>query len=384
MPHLDDSDVQEGVKRAKFRRDETITQLGAFDAEQTNALTSVEANFNTMETWLADLEALFKEGMTDVDFPAEMWAEYAATSPLKTALETDSADVEKVAEGETPDEVEQEITTKKTPSEIMADLSRNLNHGIPGTQSSFAMFMAGRKDGLSIGREKNGTYRVNATEEALNRLKVKPDKSAQEALNQKKRNSGNAKVHWNKETQLKYLKKAPLNYAKKGQQLWSQAGQQAIKNFPEVEYWAKQGKPIEKAKMVGKATLKGTKDSFKEIVDVKGIVKNKNLKGLGKALGPVGAGLSYYNNYEAAKAAGLSGKKAVVTATVDTAIDTAVAGAIQAASIAAFTVAIPIPGVGTAAGIIVGIGINSFLNAKNTETGKTKMDKLKGWKDWFK
>ena len=87
-------------------------------------------------------------------------------------------------------------------------------------------------------------------------MKVKPDKSAQEALNQKKRNSGNAKVHWNKETQLKYLKKAPLNYAKKGQQLWSQAGQQAIKNFPEVEYWAKQGKPIEKAKMIGKQHLK--------------------------------------------------------------------------------------------------------------------------------
>ena len=93
--------------------------------------------------------------------------------------------------------------------------------------------------------------------------------------------------------------------------------------------------------------------------------------------------MSYYNNYEV-KQHGLSGKKAVVTATVDTAIDTAVAGAIQAASIAAFTVAIPIPGVGTAAGIIVGIGINSFLNAKNTETGKTKMDKLKGGKDWFK
>ena len=103
-----------------------------------------------METWLADLEGLFEEGLTDVDFPAERWAEYTATSPLKSALETDSTDVEKVAQRETPDEVEQEITTKKTPSEIMADLSRNLNHGIPGTQSSFAMFMAGRKDGLKL------------------------------------------------------------------------------------------------------------------------------------------------------------------------------------------------------------------------------------------
>ena len=31
LPHLDDTDVQEGVKRARYRRDETITQLGAFD-----------------------------------------------------------------------------------------------------------------------------------------------------------------------------------------------------------------------------------------------------------------------------------------------------------------------------------------------------------------
>ncbi|MFL0584623.1 T7SS effector LXG polymorphic toxin [Solibacillus silvestris] len=68
LPHLDDSGVQEGVIHSKRKRDDTVTQLYEFDANQTNALYPVEQDIQTMKTWLADLEGLFKEGLTDIHF----------------------------------------------------------------------------------------------------------------------------------------------------------------------------------------------------------------------------------------------------------------------------------------------------------------------------
>ncbi len=380
LPRLDDSDVHEGVQRAKARRTETLQQLNEFDAEQTQALGSVETDIGIMENWLADLDGLFNGGLTDVNFPAADWAAYTSTSPLNIALEADEAGVEKVTEGKTPEQVESGVNAKKTGLEKALVATNLLQAGIPGAQSSFALFMAGRKDGLSISFDKKGgTYRVNATEKAFTYLQIEPNEHDKKAFNQKKVNKGIVKKHWTKEAKSSYQRKAPLNYATNSKQGWSLSGEAAIKNFPELELWAKQGKPIDKAKSVGKATLKGMGNSFKEIVNVKGIFKTKNLKGIGKALnpigkalGPLGAGLSYAVNYEDAKQAGLSGTAAVKAATVDTAIDTAVAGAVQAGSVAFFTVAIPFPGVGTAVGVLIGIGLNNVLNKELKKLKKLK------------
>lgn len=116
---------------------------------------------------------------------------------------------------------------------------------------------------------------------------------------------------------------------------------------------------------------------------MKGIAKSGWLKGSAKALGPVGAGLSYYNNYHEAKDSGLSTEVAATKATVDT----AVTGAVQAASVALFTVAIPIPGVGTVVGVGLGLAINHFLNKRSKdedgiEKKDSQLDKLKGIFKW--
>ncbi|WP_166462381.1 ribonuclease YeeF family protein [Psychrobacillus vulpis] len=100
LPHLDDSGVQEGVIYSKRKRDDTVTQLHEFDATQTTALTPIEQDMLTMETWLADLEGLFKDGLTDIHFQTNQWAALASCNPLLTDLATstisgiDSAEVE--------------------------------------------------------------------------------------------------------------------------------------------------------------------------------------------------------------------------------------------------------------------------------------------------
>lgn len=74
LPHLDDSGVQEGVIHSIRKRDDTVMQLHEFDATQTNALNPIEQDMQTMETWLADLEGLFKDGLTDIHFHQSEWA----------------------------------------------------------------------------------------------------------------------------------------------------------------------------------------------------------------------------------------------------------------------------------------------------------------------
>ncbi|MEI3613012.1 T7SS effector LXG polymorphic toxin [Pseudogracilibacillus sp. SO30301A] len=150
-------------------------------------------------------------------------------------------------------------------------------------------------------------------------------------------------------------------------------------NTPKLDPHPSTQTASEKAKYVLKESGKGVKDRVKGMAGFG--------KGASKALGPASAGLSYYSNYHDAKAAGLKGKDAHVRATEDTVIDTAVSGAVQAGFTAAGTVLIPIPGVGTAAGVVAGMFVNVLLNVELGKTKKSVMDRVKGGfrklKGWF-
>ncbi|SFM60851.1 LXG domain of WXG superfamily protein [Psychrobacillus psychrodurans] len=93
LPHLDDSGVQEGVISSKRKRDDTLTQLYEFDAIQTTALNPIEQGLQTMDTWLTDIEGLFTDGVTDIDFRSNQWAAISMNSGLKTAIEQQTSRV---------------------------------------------------------------------------------------------------------------------------------------------------------------------------------------------------------------------------------------------------------------------------------------------------
>ncbi|MCK1998491.1 T7SS effector LXG polymorphic toxin [Psychrobacillus psychrodurans] len=93
LPHLDDSGVQEGVISSKRKRDDTLMQLYEFDALQTFALNPIEHGLQTMDTWLTDLEGLFTDGVTDIDFRSNQWAAISMNSELKTAIEQQTSRV---------------------------------------------------------------------------------------------------------------------------------------------------------------------------------------------------------------------------------------------------------------------------------------------------
>ena len=48
LSHLNDSGVQDGVKNARMKQDDTVTDLNEFDSTQTNALSRVEADLLMM------------------------------------------------------------------------------------------------------------------------------------------------------------------------------------------------------------------------------------------------------------------------------------------------------------------------------------------------
>lgn len=256
-------------------------------------------------------------------------------------------------------------------------INDNLGKGkkvLEGFITSKAMYLAGKKAGLRTEIEiVNGKkyYRLKATKEALVHLGIEPDLEAQSELNRAKR--------LNNTVRLKYATKKPGNSG------WSITGEEALKKHPSLEYWNDKAGLGLKAKTVGKATLKGTVKSFKDVFDVKGIAKSGSfLKGAGKALAPIGAGLSGYSNYAEAKAEGVNGGKLVARTAVDTSVDLAVSGAVQAGSVALFTAIIPIPGIGTAIGIGVGLRINYILSKRSEDQyGRKKkdsyMDKIKGF-----
>ncbi|MEK4402927.1 LXG domain-containing protein [Sporosarcina sp. FSL K6-6792] len=86
LPHLKDNEVQEGVHTATIKRETTLTQLHEFDANQTTALAPIAQDLLTMETWISDIEGLFTDGVTAVNFSADQWAALSSKNTLKSEL----------------------------------------------------------------------------------------------------------------------------------------------------------------------------------------------------------------------------------------------------------------------------------------------------------
>lgn len=86
LPHLNDSEVQEGVQNSKKKRDDTVLQLHEFDASQTTSLNPVEQNVQTMGSWLADMEGMFKAGVKDIHFQPSQWNALTFGSGIRTEL----------------------------------------------------------------------------------------------------------------------------------------------------------------------------------------------------------------------------------------------------------------------------------------------------------
>ena len=86
LPHLNDSDVQEGVRDARRKRDHTIADLYEFDVNQTRALMTIENDLKTMETWISDIEGLSTDGVTAIDFPMDKGVALWAKNTLQTEL----------------------------------------------------------------------------------------------------------------------------------------------------------------------------------------------------------------------------------------------------------------------------------------------------------
>lgn len=386
LPHLNDSEVKTEIQTAKRHRDTTIDDLITFDSSQTSALSNVESDLIAMSTWIADLQSMFTEGLTDVNFPVEHWAQYARTTALQTALTSRTNEVDDVT-GKSPEETTGDVTSAdETVLKHKEDVGnvKKFNTAVNGAVESFGLFMAGKNAGLKMELVKDtktgrNVYRLLASEKALHYLRVTPDAQAQRQLNYKlpKGNKPWKQKHYKQQAN----NRAILKYGTKrsGTSGWSTVGDAALKDHSSLAYWNDKATITEKAKTVGKATLTGAGKSFKDLVDVKGMVTNGYAKGFTKALGPVSAGLSYYSNYHNAIDDGVTGAQAHARATLDTAIDTAVGGAVQAASVAFFTAAVPIPGVGTAIGVAAGLFINGMLNKKDKKSGKSAMDTIKGW-----
>ncbi|MEZ0116923.1 UNVERIFIED_ORG: prefoldin subunit 5 [Heyndrickxia coagulans] len=259
--------------------------------------------------------------------------------------------------------------------------------------TSVSLINIARKAGLKVKViRKNGKryHQIEATREALEILGIKPDSKAEEELSYR--------IPKKRKLTPKDLARAKSNTATlkykafhKNSLVWTETGKKVIRKNQYFEFLSG---PIDlsyiedwkyASKTIGLAALKGARDSLKEAVDVSSVVKSaKNLRGIGKALGPLGAGLSFYSNYHDAKDEDLNKKKAAVRATADTVIDTAVGGAVQTGLTAAGTVLIPIPGVGTAIGFGMGLAANLVLNNRskdkyNREKKDSIMDKLKSW-----
>ncbi|WP_213422537.1 T7SS effector LXG polymorphic toxin [Bhargavaea massiliensis] len=97
LPHLDDSQVQDGVLDARREKIQTVSDLNEFDAAQTNRLMPASDQLQAMEKWIAQIESLFQSGLTDVDFPAQQWAAVTARSPLQLGLAHQSATMDSVS-----------------------------------------------------------------------------------------------------------------------------------------------------------------------------------------------------------------------------------------------------------------------------------------------
>ena len=86
LPKLDDTLVQESVADAKTKRDDTVEALHTFDSTQTNQLVPIETSIQSMKEWVQNIEGLFKEGLTDVNFPTDKWSSIAGNSAIVMSL----------------------------------------------------------------------------------------------------------------------------------------------------------------------------------------------------------------------------------------------------------------------------------------------------------
>ncbi|MEK3979148.1 T7SS effector LXG polymorphic toxin [Psychrobacillus sp. FSL K6-2836] len=89
LPHLNDSEVQEGVLNAKRKRDDTVSTLLEFDATQTAALLPFEQDMQAMDMWIHNMEEMFTSNLTDIHFQTDRWAELVACNrPLTITTPT--------------------------------------------------------------------------------------------------------------------------------------------------------------------------------------------------------------------------------------------------------------------------------------------------------
>lgn len=82
LPTLQDQDVQKGVQEARQKRNQTMEAVHDFDATQTAALQVIDAAFVHLERWLADLEVIMQEGLSDVYFPSSEWKRIQQNQPI--------------------------------------------------------------------------------------------------------------------------------------------------------------------------------------------------------------------------------------------------------------------------------------------------------------
>ncbi|WP_096186925.1 T7SS effector LXG polymorphic toxin [Evansella halocellulosilytica] len=251
--------------------------------------------------------------------------------------------------------------------------------------SSTAMYNAGKDGGLNTSQHRTSTgtgYRITATSDALEQLGVKPDGQARRDLNHRLPKNGqplNTVQQQRARTNQTTLRAADQRPGRTG---WTNTGQQALNMHPELQYFGAGSNtltPVGSAKEIAKAGVHGAaRGAVGAFTDVLKKSTNK-LSKVAKGAGVFGAGLSAYTNFRDAEDDGLSGWSALGRAAKDTTIDLAVGGAVQAGITAAATVAIPIPGVGTAIGVVAGIGANALLNVKFGKSDKSVMDRMKGW-----
>ncbi|MER2008964.1 MAG: LXG domain-containing protein [Psychrobacillus sp.] len=356
LPHLDDSEVQQGVTDSRKKKDLTVENLHEFDSTQTTSLSSVESNLKTLDTWLHEMEGLMKSGLSDIHFPAEEWAQYTATDPIlrdmSTSVNDPGAVADKDASGEAGKVSEDSDFDKFNDS---LGYYGNANTIAKDAKSGFLMWMATRNGELSSDLrfyvpQKGGTsYRIYASPLAMGVLGF-PNQSG---------------------GMLKYAGRKP------GQSGWSPQGEMVLEKHPHLRYWGENTTLAEKGKTIGSATLRGAGEGFKDVFDLRGIAQNGLVRGATKAVAPITAGLSYYDNYSTAKENGSSDGAAHVRAVGETAADVAIGSAIQVGLTAAGTALIPIPGLGTFLGAAAGVGVNMLLNAKGKDD-ESVMDKLKG------
>ncbi|SEO94594.1 hypothetical protein SAMN04488134_12010 [Amphibacillus marinus] len=259
-------------------------------------------------------------------------------------------------------------------------------HGI-GQSGSFrtaSKMLGANKDGGMLGafshvnsRTGSSSFRLTINREGLAALGVEADYRAISDFNYRlPKNGQNWSVANAIRAQQNQTILRPADQKSLFRTQFTSLGEKVIGRHPEMQFL---GSGI---KHVGTSTLKGASQGAIEGFTDFYTVFSKNQSKVAftsKSIGNAGTLLSFYLNYEEARDDGLSLGKSIGRAGLDTTVDTVIAGAVQKGITAAATAMIPIPGVGTAVGVIVGIGAVWALNHDWGGNGKTAMDVVKGW-----